>query len=97
MKKNCAFQYASNRQIFNDTDLITKSEAIELFNKNLPDFIDKMQELDGYGNVEMAIWCDMNSNTNYHKTLIHIHSDDCVIKNGNLYELRPVVKLNENT
>jgi len=90
MGKDCSLQYASSRKIFNDTGLITKNEAIKLFNSLLPEFSKRVNEGD---DVEICIWKDMKSNTDYHKTLVHIHSNDCVFKNGTLYELKPVIPL----
>lgn len=75
--KDCAFQYAYNSrwrdvQIVEDTDLITLSEAKELWKKYLPDFIKKLEDDE---RPEMVIWINMKNPTDYHESLEHIQSD----------------------
>lgn len=74
-KKDCAFQYAYKKwdiHVQEDTDLITLSEAKELYKKYLPDFIEKLQE---ERNPEMVIWTDMKDNTNYSKSLVWLNAN----------------------
>ena len=66
--KDCMFQYATsykyiNIDMYEDTDLITLSEAKALWNKYKPQFISHLQ--DDTNSPEMAIWTDCDSNTDY--------------------------------
>jgi len=73
--KDCAFQYAYKKwdvHIEKDTDLITLTEAKELYRKYLPDFIRKLQNDQ---NPEMCIWIEMENNTNYRKSLVHLDAN----------------------
>ena len=67
-KKDCMFQYATsykyiNTDIYEDTDLITLSEAKALWSKYKSQFISQLQ--DDTSNPEMVIWTDCESNTDY--------------------------------
>ena len=75
-EKNCAFQFATNPRwgsvkILEDTDLITLDEAKVLWEKWLPKCIRALEEDD---RPEMCIWVEMDSPTNYHKTIAHVTS-----------------------
>jgi len=85
MKKDCAFQYATDDGIiYYDTDLITRDEAEKLFSDNIRDFMDKMEE---GRRPEMAIWINMKDSSSYGETAKHWHADDMLIKDGELYEI----------
>lgn len=64
------FQYATDFgryggiSIYVDTDLITRKKALELWNKNLPK---ANKEIEDGAIVDMVIWVDCSSNTDYHK------------------------------
>jgi len=77
--KNCAFQYATERKIYECTDLITEEEAEELWNEYLPQF--KKQILEG-DTPEMAIWINMKSNGDYNETSKHYHHLDFKVIDG---------------
>jgi hypothetical protein len=87
-QKDCAFQYYANGKMIEDTDLITKEEGIKLIEKYKEDFINHCEK----GNTaEMALWIEMSSSHNYHKTYLHVRTaDDLIIKHGELYELKRV-------
>ena len=67
-QKNCMFQYSTSyryisTEIYEDTDLITLSEAKALWSKYKSQFISQLQ--DDTSNPEMVIWTDCESNTDY--------------------------------
>ena len=80
--KDCMFQYATRHRVLVDTDLITKSEAIELFNKNKEDF---KKRLDLGEEPEMALWVNCKDNSSYGDTLQYWDSDLKLI-DGRLYK-----------
>lgn len=83
-EKNCAFQYATTRNIVANTALITRSEAEEMWKNHLPKFKqDVMDESD----PEMCIWIDMKNSADYHTSINHVHGSDCVVEGGALYEV----------
>ena len=83
--KDCTFQYATgNGEVFEDTDLITKAEAEQLWDKYLPMFI--KHKVDGM-EPEMVIWTDMVSDTDYHTDEMHLYESNCIVKDGQLYQL----------
>ena len=89
-KKNCMFQYAIGykyltNKILENTDLITLREAIDLWNKYLPDFVKRRENDDG--DPEMVIWINCDSNSNYRDTLEHIDSEN-LVENGRVYEVK---------
>ena len=77
-KRNCMFQYATSYKyistdIYEDTDLITLSEAKALWNKYKPQFISQLQ--DDTSNPEMVIWTDCESKTDYATELYYADND----------------------
>lgn len=77
-KKDCMFQYATsykyiNTDIYEDTDLITLSEAKALWNKYKPQFISQLQ--DDTSSPEMVIWTDCESSTDYATELYYADND----------------------
>ena len=87
MKKDCAFQYATTREIIADADLITLDEAEALFEKYIPDFMNRLEK-DEY--PEMAIWVDMKNNTDYRTTSKYWHWSEMQIIDGELFECHRV-------
>jgi hypothetical protein len=84
---DCSFQYYADGQMVEDTGLITKDEGLRLIEKYKDDFADHCK----LGHVaEMALWIEMNTEDDYRKTHLHIHSDDMIFKDGDLYELKRV-------
>ena len=79
--------YNKKGKCFIDEIILSKEEAIKKWESLLPDFIEEMEK----GNSpEMAIWCDMESVSDYHTKLRYIHADDCIIKNGRLFVTQEV-------
>ena len=77
-QKDCMFQYATSykyisTEIYEDTDLITLSEAKALWNKYKSQFINQLQ--DDTRNPEMVIWTDCESNTDYATELYYADND----------------------
>lgn len=81
--KNTMFQYATRNKILADTDLITLDEAVELFNKNKSDYIDR---LDKDEEPQMCIWIDCDTNASYGKTLHNWYAEDFKVIDGELYQ-----------
>lgn len=85
--KDCAFQLAVDGKMLEDTDLICRADAEELWQKYVPVF--KQAVCDGI-DAEMALWIDMEHSTNYRKKSAHWHSQDMIIDRGSMYERRRV-------
>ena len=86
--KDCAFQYATgDGEIFEDTDLINRADAEELWQKYIPQFKEHVEE---GRNPEMAIWIDMKNNSDYHTDIAHWCGDDFIMKDGKMYSTIPV-------
>lgn len=80
--RNAMFQFATNREIFVDTGLITITEAKKLFEENKGKFID---ELNFDRNPEMCIWIDCETPSSYGNALIHWVADDIKIIDDEVY------------
>lgn len=81
--KDCMFQYGTNQRMLADTGLITRDEAIELFDKNKDDFIERM------GNDEepqMVVWVNCTTKHSYEQTFYNWCADDFKVINGELYQ-----------
>ena len=74
--KNAMFQYATTRQIIDDTDLITLSEANGKFESNKADFL---RRLAAGEEPEMCIWVNCESDSDYREMSIHWHHGDMKI------------------
>ncbi len=74
----------STIQIIEDTDLITKQEALKRWKKYLPDFIYRLKEEQ---RPEMVIWVDCDSNTDYHTQLKCLdYRDNLVVRGKDIYK-----------
>ncbi len=78
------FQYATKHKVIEDTGLITREEADELWEKYLPDIQRKWDEWDS---PQMGIWIDCDSPTDYHTTEREIDFRDCELVNGRFYKV----------
>jgi hypothetical protein len=83
-RKNCLFQYATKNKIIEDTDLITLNEAKKMWEKYLPDIIDRWNDSDS---PEMCIWTGCDSNTSYHTAEFDIDYRDCELSEGKFYKI----------
>ena len=81
--KNCMFQYATRHRIYADTDLITKDDALALFNKNKQDFTDRIGSGD---EAQMCIWINCKDSDSYGETLYDWCQDDFKVIDGDLYQ-----------
>ena len=80
---NTMFQYATRHGILADTDLITLNEAVELFNKNKSNYIERL----GKGEEpQMCIWIDCDTSESYGKTLHNWYAEDFKVIDGELYQ-----------
>lgn len=91
MEKTYMFQYAYipySVKIVEDTGLITKKEAEELWDKYYSNCLDNLKDNE---RPQMCIWQECNSITDYSSILKEIdYGDDYEIKNGDYYR---VIKL----
>lgn len=68
-KKDCMFQYATDFRgyggikIYGDTGLITRKEAVGLWNKYRPQ---AEKEIEDGARVDLVIWINCESATDYH-------------------------------
>ena len=86
--KDCVFQYAtSDGVVKRDTNLITRADAEELWQKYIPVFKEDM----GKGlEPEMGIWVDMKNEWDFHKTCAYWCGSDMKLKGDKLYLLKLV-------
>ena len=84
-QKDCAFQYAlDDGTMLIDTDLISIDEAEGLWAKYLPQF---KEDIEMGKNPEMVFWVDMRDCYDYVVVGKHLRGEDCVIKDGKIYQL----------
>lgn len=83
-KNNCLFQYATQQKIIEDTDLITREEAEELWTKYQNDIKNNWDE---FHSPQMCIWVDCEKNTSYHTVGKEIDYRDCELENGRFYRV----------
>jgi len=81
-ERNCAFQYYNGRKIVVDVFNKTLTECKELFNYHYEDMVMSQMET---GGIEVAIWINMNNESDYRET--HIHLSDPLIKDHRLCEV----------
>ena len=81
--ENCMFQYGTRHRVLANTDLITKEEAIDLFEKNVADYKERFENDE---DPEMCIWVDCKSNSDYKETIKHWSAHCIVLIDGLLYE-----------
>jgi hypothetical protein len=79
--KDCMFQYATNSKIIENTLLITKEEALDLWSKYKKDFIKRLENEEG---PEMCIWVECTDDCTYGKSIMHIDQDSHV-RHGDIY------------
>lgn len=87
-KPDCVFQYADAfGRISENTDLITRVEAEQLWEKYIPQFT---QDVEKERNPEMCIWIDMDDVYSFGKTAENRHwcGDDFRAKDGRLIKRR---------
>ena len=81
--KDCVFQYAtSDGVVKQDTNLITRANAEELWQKYIPVFKEDMR---GGLEPEMRIWVDMEDDCDFHKTCAHWCSRGMLLNDDELY------------
>jgi len=83
MKKNCLFQYATRQRIVEDTGLITKEQAQELWEKYQENI---KENWDSISSPQMVIWTDCKNNTDYYTVLKEIEHSDCELVGGKFYK-----------
>lgn len=77
------FQYGTNHTMLADTDLITKSEAVALFDNNKADFIKRLENDE---NPQMAVWVNCSGSQSYGQALYNWYADDFKVIDGELYQ-----------
>lgn len=83
-KKDCMFQYSTSYKMYENTELITRKEAEELWDKYQEHL---KQNWDEYSKPEMCIWIDCDSNIDYSTVGKDIDFRDCVYENGQYYRV----------
>jgi molybdopterin converting factor small subunit len=88
-KRHCMFQYATayrylSTKIYEDTDLITWEEALELWNKYRPQVIQELE--DDYSRPEMVIWTGCESSTSYSNDTFHVN-EETPVRDGEFVEV----------
>lgn len=88
--KTYAFQYYDGPTMIEDTELISKTEAIALWNKHEDDFEERaIKSIKSEGDhIEMVIWSCLDSDMRYDKQLKYAYSGDMTIHGGVLYQMR---------
>ena len=87
-----AFQYYVGSKCIKDTGLITLTDARELWKSNLASFkAESIKSLNSsHGEtVEMVIWCNMDSASDYVDQDKYAGSGDMRVINGGLYNCTP--------
>ena len=83
-KKDCLFQCATRHKTFEDTDLITRKESDELWNK----YYKEIQGCwDEFSSPQMCIWINCDSNTDYHTVGKEVDYRDCELEDGHFYRV----------
>jgi hypothetical protein len=79
--RHCAFQYYNGRKMVSDKHSLTLEEAKELWNEYYADMVENTTDGE---EIEVAIWINMQNDSDYRETLVHFSSPE--IRNGKLYE-----------
>jgi precorrin-2 methylase len=82
--KNSLFQYYNGYKTVEDTELITLEEAYQLWDKYFSEVASLLTDKE---RVQMCIWGDAESNTDYSKVIKEIDFRDCVVENGRIYKI----------
>lgn len=81
--RNCMFQYATDKEIICNTDLISQEQAVEMFESKKTDYIKRLENEE---NPEMVIWVNCSGDGDYHSTLYHWVASEFKVINGELYQ-----------
>jgi hypothetical protein len=81
--RHCAFQYYNGRSVVCDKYALTLEEAKKLWNEHYADMLEKTTDGE---DIEVAIWINMQNDSDYRETLIHLSAPE--VRNGKLYEPR---------
>lgn len=79
--RHCAFQYWNGCKMIEDKSELTLNEAKNLWNTHYADMVEKTEESE---DIEVAIWINMQDESDYQETLIHLSAPE--VRNGKLYE-----------
>ena len=79
--RHCAFQYYNGYKVVCDKYSLTLEVAKELWNEHYADMVKRTTDGD---EIEVAIWINMQNDSDYRETLVHLSSPE--IRNGKLYE-----------
>lgn len=84
MEKDYMFQYYNGHKMIEDTELITKDKAYELWDHYYPDAKNLLRQ---GAEVQICLWMDCTSNTDYGKVDKEIDYRDCEYDNGSIYKI----------
>ena len=76
------FQYATEKEIIFDSDLLTKGEAVKLFEDNKQDFAKRLLH---HESPQMCVWVNCKNNASYCDTLFNWYAEDFKVIDGELY------------
>ena len=83
--KDKMFQYHDGWKTIEDTGLITAKEADDLWKKHYMQAKDNLKEGQ---KVQIAIWKDCTTPTDYHTEEKAIDHYDCVVEGGSIYRVK---------
>ncbi len=82
--KDCMFQFETKLKTYHDTDLLTATECIELFDLCKSDFLNEL----GLGNEpQMAIWVDCASSQSYGRATRYWDESNVNVIDGRVWTL----------
>lgn len=81
--KDCVFQFSTaDGEIIENTDLITRADAVGLWKS----YIDKFKDQVSSGRApEMCIWIDMDNVDDFKKTAVHWCGEDFIVIDGKMF------------
>lgn len=84
LRKRGLFSEWGDVDIVENTDLITRKKADELWDKWYPKVLEQLSQ---GAEVEMGIWINCKDNTDYHTFIGHIDSS-CEVEHGRIYQIK---------
>ena len=85
--KDCAFQYYSDGNLVEDTNLITRTEANALWEKHKPSF---RMDVERGVDASVALWINMKYLSDYQETAVRHDAADCIMHKGLACTVDPI-------
>lgn len=86
-RKDCAFQYFAEGHMIEDTGLISRDDAEQLWEEHGPDFTKQAERGE---EAEMALWVEMQYEGNFQRTAKRVSSVEVIVKDGRAFTMEPV-------